>query len=55
MWRDICLHNRQAILKSMDRYVEDMHELYTAVETRDSDTLLDIFSRAKRARDRFAD
>jgi prephenate dehydrogenase len=53
MWRDICVHNREAILKSMDRYVKDMHDIYDAVDKGDADELMAIFSRAKATRDQF--
>ncbi len=53
MWRDICMHNRSALLDAMSRFEEEMAELRDAIEQGDSDRLVDIFSRAKAARDRF--
>ncbi|MGF1548384.1 MAG: prephenate dehydrogenase [Thiotrichales bacterium] len=53
MWRDICLHNRDALLEALARYQADLATLRRAVEIRDGDALLAIFERAKQARDRF--
>ncbi len=53
MWRDICLTNREAILAMMQRYRKDLAEIETAIEHTDGEALLEIFSRAKAARDRF--
>jgi prephenate dehydrogenase len=53
MWRDICLYNREAVLKMTQSYHQDLDEMMQAIEQGDGDTLLDIFSRAKSARDRF--
>ena len=55
MWRDICLANRDALLTMLDRFNNDMNRLRTAVDSRDGDSLLQIFSDAKTARDAFAD
>ncbi len=53
MWRDICLSNRDAILAMMERYRDDLDEINNAIEARDASELLEIFRRAKQARDRF--
>lgn len=53
MWRDICLHNREAILKALQRYRKDLDELNTAIKNADAEILQTIFSRAKTARDKF--
>lgn len=53
MWRDICLYNREAVLKMTQSYHQDLDEMMQAIEQGDGDALLDIFSRAKAARDRF--
>jgi len=55
MWRDICVANRDALLTMLDRFNDDLGMLRTAVDSRDGDTLLKIFSDAKTARDAFAD
>ena len=51
MWRDICVNNRDALMLSMQLYLDNMKEIYTAVETNDSNKLLEIFSTAKTTRD----
>ncbi len=51
MWRDICLHNRDAILKAMSVYQKDLDELKTAISNQDSQKIQSIFTSAKQARD----
>jgi len=53
MWRDICLQNGKAILSMMDKYQQEISTLKQAIKLEDSDSLLEIFSRAKSARDKF--
>ena len=53
MWRDICINNREALMQSMERYLEDMRELYSAVDSSDADKLMHMFARAKATRDQF--
>jgi len=56
MWRDICLTNSDAILELMEQYQQDLNQLVTAIKQQDADYLLNVFARAKQARDtRFAD
>ena len=54
MWRDICIHNRSAILKAMDQYQTDLDVLRQAIDSGDEKALLEIFTRAKTARDKYA-
>ena len=53
MWRDICVSNQDALLEVIRRYQDDLAAISAAIERRDGKTLLDIFTRAKQARDRF--
>jgi prephenate dehydrogenase len=53
MWHDICLANRDAILKVMDSYAADLAAVRDAIERGDGAALLSIFGRAKQARDEF--
>lgn len=53
MWRDICIHNRQALLDALGSFETEMAELRDAIERGDGDKLNEIFMRAKQARDRF--
>lgn len=55
MWRDICIANARAVQDMIERFVGDLQALDAAVAARDSDRLLEIFSRAKAARDAFVD
>ena len=53
MWRDICLHNAEAILAALGAYRADLAELERAIAAGDGEALEAIFRRAKAARDRF--
>ncbi|WP_303901184.1 prephenate dehydrogenase [Thiohalomonas denitrificans] len=55
MWHDICLANRDALLKVMNRFEGDLHQMRQAIESGDGDYLLEVFTRAKEARDCFVD
>jgi prephenate dehydrogenase len=51
MWHDICLANRDALLTMMARFQDDLSIISDAIQSSDSETLLKVFTRAKRARD----
>ena len=53
MWRDICLSNRDDILAMMKKYEDELKTIFSALEAKDGDALIEIFSRAKKARDQF--
>lgn len=53
MWRDICLNNSDAILAMMKSYQNQMDEMKLALESSDADSLMRMFSDAKKARDKF--
>ncbi|MEM6998334.1 MAG: prephenate dehydrogenase/arogenate dehydrogenase family protein [Pseudomonadota bacterium] len=53
MWHDICFSNRDALLKSLDSFSDHIAQVKSAIESSDSDRLLEIFKRAKQARDKF--
>jgi prephenate dehydrogenase len=53
MWRDICLANHDALLAIVERYQEDLDALAKAIRGSDSERILEIFTRAKQARDRY--
>jgi len=56
MWRDICLGNREAILALLEQYHQGMNRIEKAIREDDGDYLIEVFARAKKARDsRFAD
>jgi prephenate dehydrogenase len=45
--------NREALVAMLDRYMGDLTEIRQAIERGDAPALLEIFTRAKAARDRF--
>ena len=51
MWRDICLTNKDAILGLLHQYRQDLNKIEAAIENQDGDYLIDVFTRAKQARD----
>ncbi len=55
MWHDICLNNRDALLKMLGRFSEELSSLSAAIERGDGQTILDTFTRAKAARDSYCE
>ena len=55
MWHDISLANSEALLQMIDQYSEHLQRLRAAIEARDSEQIMGLYSNAKQARDRFAD
>jgi prephenate dehydrogenase len=51
MWRDIALANRDAVLAELDAYLAALQSLRQAVAGNDAAALLEIFSRARAARE----
>lgn len=51
MWRDIALANREAVLNELDAYLAALQSLRTAVSVEDAEALLEVFSRARAARE----
>ncbi|WP_417692178.1 prephenate/arogenate dehydrogenase family protein [Roseibium sp.] len=47
MWRDVCLHNKDAILEMLGRFSEDLAALQRAVRWGDGDQLFDLFTRTR--------
>jgi cyclohexadieny/prephenate dehydrogenase len=50
MWRDIFLHNRDAVLEVLGRFNEDLSTLTRAVRNGDADTLYNIFAERRAIR-----
>ncbi|MEZ5780270.1 MAG: prephenate/arogenate dehydrogenase family protein [Rhizobiaceae bacterium] len=50
MWRDVCLHNRDAILEMLARFSEDLAFLQRAIRWGDGDKLFDLFTRTRAVR-----
>lgn len=53
MWRDICLSNREDILRMMEKYQQQLQTIHQALQDSDGEALINIFARAKQARDQF--
>ncbi|MGE4502019.1 MAG: prephenate dehydrogenase [Thiomicrospira sp.] len=52
MWRDIAVHNAEAIAKWLKEYQAELTRLTQLIENRDAETLFRLFSEAKAARDK---
>jgi cyclohexadieny/prephenate dehydrogenase len=50
MWRDVCLHNRDAILDMLSRFSEDLTALRRAIRRGEGDALFDLFTRTRAIR-----
>jgi len=50
MWRDVCLHNKEAILEMLARFSEDLSAMQRAVRWADGEALFDIFTRTRNIR-----
>ncbi|WP_133768603.1 prephenate/arogenate dehydrogenase family protein [Enterovirga rhinocerotis] len=50
MWRDIFLHNKEAVLEMLGRLNEDVAILSRAIRWGDGDTLFDLFTRTRAIR-----
>jgi len=53
MWHDIFLSNRDAVLRVIDHFTQDLDQLRAAIASGDGAMLLRVFSRAKAAREHF--
>jgi prephenate dehydrogenase len=50
MWRDISLANREALLREVKRYADELHVVYQALEANDAAKLEEIFAEAQKVR-----
>ncbi len=50
MWRDVCLHNKDAILEMLARFSEDLSSLQRAIRWGDGDKLFELFTRTRAVR-----
>jgi prephenate dehydrogenase len=55
MWHDICVNNRDEILAMLDLFMKDLGKLREAIDKNDSDYILEVFQRAKQARDQLSE
>lgn len=54
MWHDVCLANKEPLLRQLDRFTAGLARLRTAIEDGDGDMMLGTFTRAKAAREHFS-
>lgn len=47
MWRDVFLHNKDAVLEMLSRFSEDLSSLQRAIRWEDGDKLFQLFSRTR--------
>ena len=50
MWRDVFLHNREAVLEMLGRFSEDLTALQRAIRWGDGDALFDLFTHTRAIR-----
>ena len=50
MWRDICLANREALMRELQQYAAELYVLHQALENNDAAKLEEIFSLAREVR-----
>lgn len=55
MWRDICIANREALGGMLRTFSDEMADLADTIRRGDGEHLLEVFERAKAARDRYVD
>ena len=55
MWRDVFLHNKDAVLEMLGRFTEDLTALQRAIRRDDGETLFNIFSRTRAIRRQIID
>ena len=50
MWRDVYLHNKDAVLETLGRFSEDLTAMQRAIRWGDGDALFKIFDRTRQIR-----
>jgi len=55
MWHDICFSNGKQLLSTVNKFSDHLNSIKKAIEDKDSEALLTIFTRAKQERDKFTD
>ncbi len=50
MWRDVFLHNKDAVLEMMDRFLTDLAMMREAIKAEDGETMFDLFTRTRAIR-----
>ena len=54
MWHDICIANRDALVRALEHFSGDLNQAIDAIRRGDSDAIKALFTRAKALRDRYA-
>ena len=54
MWHDICVANRDSLVDVLESFGKDLNTLLAAVRRGDSEHMKDVFTRAKKLRDRYS-
>lgn len=50
MWRDVCLHNKEAVLEMLARFSEDLSSLRANIRRGDGEALFELFSKTRSIR-----
>lgn len=50
MWRDVCLHNKEAILEMLARFSEDLSSMRASIRRGDGDALFELFTNTRSIR-----
>ncbi len=50
VWRDVFLHNREAVIEILGRFTEDLFDLQRAIRYSEGDKLFDLFTRTRKIR-----
>jgi cyclohexadieny/prephenate dehydrogenase len=50
MWRDVFLHNREAVLEMLDRFLTDLAMMREAIRAGDGETMFELFARTREIR-----
>ena len=50
MWRDVFLHNRDAVLEMLDRFLTDLAMMREAIRAGDGETMFELFARTREIR-----
>ncbi len=51
MWAELCIENRENMLFELDTYLDSLKQYRTALENRDTDTLIALFEEGKRRKE----
>lgn len=55
MWRDVFVHNKDAVLEMLGRFTEDLTDLQRAIRRGDADRLFEVFTKTRSIRRRIID